>query len=155
MAVADRVLLDYIAAHPGAGREQIGRHVAPTASAPTIWRALRRLVDEGQLAVSGRARATGNRVAGVAVVRAHLRTPYHQRRLASYNREFIDRYVPGKVYYLGETERRGCMTPGGRCRSRRRRGRMRAESWNGFSSICPGRRRGWRETPTTFWRPNA
>ena len=105
MAVADRVLLDYIAAHPGAGREQIGRHVAPTASAPTIWRALRRLVDEGQLAVSGRARATGYRVAGVAVVRAHLRTPYHQRRLASYNREFIDRYVPGKVYYLGETER--------------------------------------------------
>ena len=105
MALADRTLLDYIAAHPGAGREEIRRHVAPTSSGPTVWRALKRLVGEGQLAVSGRARATGYRIAGPAVVRAHLRTPYHRRRLATYNREFIDRYVPGKVFYLGETER--------------------------------------------------
>ena len=105
MAFADRTLLDYIAAHPGAGREEIRRHVAPTSSGPTVWRALKRLVGEGQLAVSGRARATGYRIAGPAVVRAHLRTPCHRRRLATYNREFIDRYVPGKVFYLGETER--------------------------------------------------
>ena len=39
----------------GAGREEIKRAVAPTSSGPTIWRALKRLVDEGQLAVSGRA----------------------------------------------------------------------------------------------------
>lgn len=106
MALTDRVLLEFIAAHPGAGREDIRRAVAPTTSGPTIWRALKRLVDEGQLVVSGRARATGYRVAGAAVVRAHLRTPYHQRRLATYNREFIDRYVPGRTFYLAENHRR-------------------------------------------------
>lgn len=106
MALTDRALLDFIAAHPGAGREEIRRHVAPTSSGPTVWRALKRLADEGQLAVSGRARATGYRVSGAAAVRAHLRTPYHRRRLATYHREFIDRYVPGRTFYLAENDLR-------------------------------------------------
>lgn len=105
MPLADQAILDYIADHPGAGREAIRRHVAPEASAPTIWRALRRLVEEGRLEVSGKARATGYTLAGSASVRAHLQTPYNRRRPATYNKEFIDRYVPGKSFYLGEADR--------------------------------------------------
>ncbi len=105
MPLADQAILDYIADHPGAGREAIRRHVAPKVSAPTIWRALRRLVEEGRLEVSGKARATGYTLAGSASVRAHLQTPYNRRRPTTYNNEFIDRYVPGKSFYLGEADR--------------------------------------------------
>ena len=105
MTLADQAILDYIADHPGAGREAIRRHVAPEVSAPTIWRALKRLVEEGRLEVSGKARATGYTLAGSALVRAHLQTPYNRRRPATYNKEFIDRYVPGKSFYLGEADR--------------------------------------------------
>ena len=101
----DQAILDYISTHPGAGREDIRRHVAPELSAPTVWRALKRLIDEGHLEVSGRARATRYGVAGAAVVRAHLRTPYNRRRLAVYEKELIDRYVPGKSFYLNEAIR--------------------------------------------------
>lgn len=101
----DQAILDYIAAHPGAGREDIRRNVAPNVSVPTVWRALRRLMDDGRLEVSGKARATRYEVAGAAAVRAHLRTPYNRRRLALYQREFIDRYVPGKSFYLSEAVR--------------------------------------------------
>ena len=105
MALSDRDILNYIAAHPGAGREDIRRHAAPDASSPTVWRALKRLVDENKLEVSGRGRATGYSLAGAAVVRAHLATPYNRRKPASYNKEFIDRYVPGRSFYLGVAER--------------------------------------------------
>lgn len=105
MALADQALLDYIFTHPGAGREEIRRHVAPEVSPPTLWRALKRLVDEGKLEVSGRGRATGYSLAGAAVVRAHLETPYNRRRPTSYNKEFLDRYIPDKTFYLGAADR--------------------------------------------------
>lgn len=106
MQITDQAILDYVAAHPGAKREEVRRHVAPEMSAPTIWRALKRLVDEGRLEVSGRSRATGYHLAGATAVRAHLQTPYNRRKLAVHNREFVDRYVPGKTFYLGEADRR-------------------------------------------------
>ena len=105
MPASDNALIDYIASHPGAGRSAIMRDVAPEVSATTLWRALKRLVDAEQLAVSGRGRATGYRLAGSAVVRAHLRAPHNSRRLAVYDRAFIDRYVPGKSFYLGAADR--------------------------------------------------
>ena len=106
MSVSKRAILDYVAEHPGAGREAIRRHVAPGASAPTMWRALKRLVEEGSLKRSGKARATGYRLAGPAFVRAHLETPYGRRKPVTHNGEFVDRYVPGKSFYLAEEERR-------------------------------------------------
>ncbi len=106
MPLSGQAILDYIAAHPGAGREDVRRNIAPEASPPTIWRALKRLVDEGRLEVSGTARATGYTLAGAAVVRAHLQVPYNRRRPVIYKRNFVDRYVPNKSFYLGETERR-------------------------------------------------
>jgi hypothetical protein len=112
MALSDQAILDYIAAHPGAGREGIRRHAAPEASETTVWRALKRLVDENRLEVSGRGRATGYSLAGAAVVRAHLQTPYNRRKPASYNREFLDRYVPNKIFYLGGADRQRLLEAG-------------------------------------------
>ena len=106
MALNDQAILDYIAAHPGAGREEIRRHVAPGVSPPTIWRALKRLVDEGKLEIAGKARATGYSLAGAAIVRAHLQTPYNRRKPAAYKKEFVDRYLPNKTFYLSEADRR-------------------------------------------------
>ncbi|MBK9130029.1 MAG: Fic family protein [Gammaproteobacteria bacterium] len=74
-------------------------------SPPTIWRALKRLVDEGKLEVSGKGRATGYSLAGAAVVHAYLQTPYNRRRPTTYNKEFLDRYVPNKTFHLGAAER--------------------------------------------------
>lgn len=105
MSLSDQVILDYIAAHPGARREHIRRHAAPDVSETTIWRALQRLVDENKLQVAGKGPATGYSPAGAAVVRAYLKTPYNRRRPASYNKEFLDRYIPGKTFYLGDTDR--------------------------------------------------
>ncbi len=105
MSLTDRAILDYIADHPGAGREDIRRHVAPDVSSPTIWRALKRLAEEGRLEISGNARATGYKLAGAGVVRAYLQTPYNRRKPASYNKEFLDRYIPGKTFYLAAADR--------------------------------------------------
>jgi hypothetical protein len=105
MARSDQAILDYIAAHPGARRAEIRRHAAGEASKTTVWRALKRLVDEGRLEVSGRGPATGYSLAGAAVVRAHLQTPYNRRKPASYKKEFLDRYIPGKTIYLAESDR--------------------------------------------------
>ena len=105
MPISEQSVLEYIGEHPGTGRESIRRHVAPEVSPPTVWRVLKRLVDEGRLEVSGRARATGYSLAGADVVRAHLQTPYNLRRLAVYRKEFIDSYVPGKSFYLSESDR--------------------------------------------------
>ena len=44
---------------------------------------------------------------------AYLKTPYNQRRLAVYQREFVDRYVPNKDFYLGEADRK-CLHEAGR-----------------------------------------
>lgn len=106
MAITDQDLLEYIAAHRGAGRDDIRRHVAPDVSPPTIWRALKRLVDEGKLEVAGKARATGYSLAGAAVVRAHLQTPYNRRKAVTYRKEFLDRYIPNKTFYLNEADRK-------------------------------------------------
>ena len=106
MPRTDQAILDYLASHPGAGRAAVRRHVMPDASAPTVWRALKLLVDAGRLDVTGRGRATGYRLAGASVVRAHLRTPYNRRVPVSYNREFLDSYVPNKTFYIRESERR-------------------------------------------------
>ena len=105
MTLSNQRILDYIAAHPGAGREEIRRHTAPNASSPTVWRALKRLVEENKLEVSGKGRATGYSLAGAAVVRAHLAKPYNRRKPASYNKDFIDHYVPGRSFYLSTTDR--------------------------------------------------
>lgn len=105
MALTDQDLLDYIAAHPGAGRNDIRRHAAPDASETTVWRALKKLVDSGRLEVSGKGRATGYTLAGAAVVRAHLQTPYNRRKPASHNKTFLDRYVPNRSFYIGGGDR--------------------------------------------------
>lgn len=105
MPISDRALVDYIAGHPGARRRSIRQHAAPEASETSVWRALRRLVDKGRLEVSGKGRATGYVLAGSAVVRAHLQTPYYRRRPVGYSREFLDRYLPNKVFYLAEADR--------------------------------------------------
>ena len=105
MALSDQDILGYIGAHPGAGREDIRRDVAPDVSAPTFWRNLKRLVDNGQLEVSGRGRATGYSLAGTAAVRAHLRMPWNQRPPAFHRKEFVDNYIPGKTFYLCQADR--------------------------------------------------
>lgn len=104
MILSDEAVLDYVAAHPGAGREKIRRNVAPEAGETTIWRTLRRLVDTGKLEVSGRGRATGYTLAGAAVVRAHLETPYNRRPPKSYNKEYLDYYIPNRSFYLSEED---------------------------------------------------
>jgi len=105
MTLSGQTILDYIAAHPGARRKAIRRHAAPDASETTVWRTLKRLVDEGKLQVSGKGRATAYTLAGAAVVSAHLQTPYNRRKPVSYNREFLDRYLPNKTFYLAESDR--------------------------------------------------
>lgn len=116
MPISNQSILEFIAAHPGAGREQIRRGVTPRVSETTIWRALRRLVDEGKLELSGKGRASGYTIAGSAVVRAHLKTPYNQRAPKTYSKEFLDGYVPNATYYLTEADRqvlRAAGTPSG------------------------------------------
>ena len=67
MPISEQSVLQYLGDNPGAGREDIRRHVAPEVSPPTVWRVLKRLVDEGRLEVSGKARATGYNLAGADV----------------------------------------------------------------------------------------
>lgn len=105
MPLTDKAILDYITDHPGAKRDDVRQNLASGASPATVWRALRRLVDAGQLEVSGKARSTVYNLAGTAAVQAYLKTPYNQRRLAVYQKEFVDCYVPNKSFYLDETDR--------------------------------------------------
>jgi len=105
MALSDQDILNFAAANPGAGRDAIRKGVARDVSETTVWRALKRLVDEGRLEVSGKGRATGYQIAGAAVVRAYLSTPYNRRPPVTYRPEFLDAYVPGKTWYLPEGDR--------------------------------------------------
>lgn len=105
MPVNDQALLDYVAAHSGSRRGEIRRHVAAEASDATIWRALKRLVEQGRLAVSGNGPATGYTLAGADAVQSHLQTPYSLRAPTFYRKEFLDSYVPGTSFYLSEAER--------------------------------------------------
>ncbi len=106
MKPLDQSVLEYVAAYPGAGKEDIRRNAAPASSPSTIWRSLKRLVDEGHLEVSGRGRATAYSLAGAGVVRNHLKTPYNRRLPTVYRKDFIDRYVPNRSFYLYENDRR-------------------------------------------------
>lgn len=105
MALTDQAVLDYIATHSGANRSGIQRDLAPRASSPTIWRVLKRLADAGLIEAVGKGRATVYRPAGAAAVRAHLAIPHNQRRPVSYNKTFIDRYIPGKSFHLDTDDR--------------------------------------------------
>jgi len=105
MALSDQDILNFAVANPGAGRDAIRKGVARDVSETTVWRALKRLVDEGRLEVSGKGRATGYQIAGAAVVRAYLSTPYNRRPPVTYRPEFLDVYVPGKTWYLPEGDR--------------------------------------------------
>ena len=105
MSLSDQAILDYIAANPGVGREDIRRHVARDVSDTTVWRALRRLIDENRLEVTGKGRATRYSLAGAAVVRAYLKTPYNRRNPVGYSKDFVDHYVPGKTFYLAKADR--------------------------------------------------
>ncbi len=112
MGLSNQAILDYIAVHPGARREEIRRQAIAEVSETTVWRALKRLVDEGKLEVSGKGPATGYSLAGAAVVRAHLQQPYNRRRPTSYQKEFLDRYIPNKTFYLAETDRKRLLEAG-------------------------------------------
>lgn len=117
MTLDDDTILAYVAANPAAGRADIQRHVAPKASTPTLWRALKRLVDDGRLQPIGKGRATIYRLAGAVAVRKHLETPHFQRKIAFYDKGFINRYIPGKTFYLTIGDRvrlraAGTPTPG-------------------------------------------
>ena len=112
MLVSDQAILDYIETHPGSGREDIRRNTAPDVSETTIWRALKRLVDANRIQASGKGRATGYTLAGASVVRAHLQTPYNRREPTSYSKEFLDRYIPDKTFYLGEADRQQLQAAG-------------------------------------------
>ena len=105
MLLTDRAVLSYISNHPECGRSQIRRHVAPDASASTVWRALRRLVDAGKLQMVGEGRATRYRVAGSEAVRAHLRMPIHFRSTVRYRKDFTRRYRPNETRYLTDANR--------------------------------------------------
>ena len=105
MSLSNQAIIDYIAAHPGARREDIRRQAVPEVSETTVWRALKRLVDEGNLEVSGKGPATGYSIAGAAAIRAYLQQPYNRRRPTSYKKEFLDRYIPNKTFYFAEADR--------------------------------------------------
>jgi hypothetical protein len=106
MPTTDKAILDYIAAHPGVSREDIRKHVAPDVSETTMWRTLKRLADGGKLTVTGKARATGYTIAGSAVVRSYLQTPYNRRPPKTYNADFLDGYVPDRTFYLSASDRK-------------------------------------------------
>lgn len=103
MAVSRKAMLDYIAAHPGARREDIRLNAAPAAGETTVWRHLRALVAQQELEVSGKGPGTRYRPAGSSIVRQHLKTPY--RALVRYQKGFLDAYVPNKSFYLTPRER--------------------------------------------------
>ena len=105
MTSIDQDIMDYLASHPGAGREAIRRGAAPKFSDTTVWRALKGLVEAGRLEVSGEGRATRYKIAGAAVVRAHLQTPYNRRPAVVYNPDFLDAYVPNRSFYIPEVDR--------------------------------------------------
>jgi len=105
MALSDQDILDFVAQNPGSGRDAIRKGAATGVSETTVWRALKRLVDEGRLEVSGKGRATGYQIAGSAVVRAHLSVPYNRRPPIAYKPEFLDAYVPDKTWYLPLADR--------------------------------------------------
>jgi len=112
MTLSNQAILDYIAEHPGARRKDIRRQAVPEVSETTVWRALKRLVNQGKLEVSGKGPATSYSLAGAAVVHAHLQQPYYRRKPVSYKKEFLDHYIPNKTFYLAEADRKHLLESG-------------------------------------------
>ena len=112
MPFSDQAILDYISEHPGARRREILRNAAPDSSETTVWRSLKRLLAAEKLEVTGRGPATRYSLAGPDAVRAHLATPYQRRPPASYERSFVDGYVPNKTFYLRANDRRRLLDAG-------------------------------------------
>ncbi|MCY3621839.1 MAG: Fic family protein [Gammaproteobacteria bacterium] len=105
MTPSEAAILEFLRANPDTSRAQIRAGVAPDSSESTMWRALKGLVENGTLSVTGRGPATRYRLAGVARINAHLEAPYYGRATVGYRREFLDAYVPGKTAYLGDVDR--------------------------------------------------
>lgn len=105
MSLSDHDILDFVAQNPGSGRDAIRKGAARDVSETTVWRALKRLVNEGRLEISGKGRATKYQIAGSAVVSAHLSVPYNRRPPTGYKPEFLDAYVPDKTWYLPQVDR--------------------------------------------------
>lgn len=106
MKFTDQDIVDYIAVHARARRRDIRDNVAPGSSDATIWRVLKRLVDEEKLEVSGKGPATVYSLSGPFAVRVHLGIPHNRRKPVGYRKEFLDSYIPNKTFYLGEDDRR-------------------------------------------------
>ena len=106
MKLTDQNIIDYITVHARARRRDIRNHVVPNSSDVTIWRVLRRLVNERKLEVSGKGPATVYSLSGSFAVRNHLRIPHNRRKPVGYKRNFPDSYIPNKTFYLGEDDRR-------------------------------------------------
>ena len=99
IAFSDQDVLGLVGGNPGAGRDAIRQGVARDVSKTTIWCLLRRMVEEGRLEVSGKGRATGYRIAGGEVVRAHLSTPYNRRAPLSFRPEFLEAHISENTWY--------------------------------------------------------
>lgn len=84
MALSDQDILDFVGENPGAGRDAIRKGAARDVSETTVWRFLKRMVDEGRLEVSGKGRATGYRIAGRGssgrICRRHISQSTHGPR---------------------------------------------------------------------------
>ena len=117
-----------IAATPeGAGRSEIARAFEGEASSRTIARRLAELVEKGRLVPRGKGRAlryfaAENTAEGKAAlpapqvtgdidsyvplskegsqIRDYVRKPISERRPVSYRREFLEKYLPNKTWYL-------------------------------------------------------
>ena len=112
MEHSDQDVLRLVAENPGIGRRAILNGLGRGVSETTVWRILRRLLDEGRIEVSGKGRATTYKIAGSAVVRLHLETPYFRRPPSHYQPRFLDAYIPGKTWYFSEAERARLMEAG-------------------------------------------
>lgn len=106
MSLTEQDILEYIAAHPHTHKSDIQHAVAKKISTVTLWRILKKLVDEGKLEVTGKGRATNYTLAGSGIIHAHLQTPYNLRKIVAYNNKFIDQYIPNKTFYLSKEERK-------------------------------------------------
>ncbi len=105
MTLSEQAVLEFVRKHPDASRSQIRAGVAPRRSEATVWRTLKRLVEQGALTVAGLGPATRYRLADAMRIRAHLETPYHQRAPVGHRRAFLDGYVPGDSWYLDDAQR--------------------------------------------------
>ena len=156
MALSDQDLLDYIAAHPGAGREEIRRHTAPDASSPTVWR--RPQAAAGGQQTRGLRQGPrhwlqpGRRCGGPCPI---LLSPITGVRRSITTRTSSIITCLAKVSISAPPNDSACGTlahlPYHPCRPARMPS---ASSQSGFLSTCPGHRRGWKGTPIRCSQPS-